>query len=28
VWFLVTYYLFILVHRVLKTRGVAVFKVT
>ena len=27
VWFLVTYYLFILVHRVLKTRGVAVFKV-
>ena len=28
VWFLVTYYVFILVHRVLKTRGVAVFKVT
>ena len=27
VWFLVTYYLFILVHRVLKMRGVAVFKV-
>jgi hypothetical protein len=27
IWFLVTYYLFILVHRVLKTRGVAVFKV-
>jgi len=27
VWFLVTYYVFILVHRVLKTRGVAVFKV-
>ena len=27
VWFLVTYYVFILVHRVLKTRGIAVFKV-
>ena len=27
VWFLVTYYTFILVHRVLKIRGVAVFKV-
>jgi hypothetical protein len=27
VWFLVTYYAFILVHRVLKIRGVAVFKV-
>jgi hypothetical protein len=27
VWFLVSYYVFILVHRVLKTRGVAVFKV-
>ena len=27
VWFLVTYYLFILVHRVLKMRGVAVFEV-
>ena len=27
VWFLVTYYVFILVHRVLKTRGVAIFKV-
>jgi hypothetical protein len=27
VWFLVTYYVFILVHRVLKTRGVEVFKV-
>jgi hypothetical protein len=27
VWFLVTYYVFILAHRVLKTRGVAVFKV-
>ena len=27
VWFHVTYYVFILVHRVLKTRGVAVFKV-
>jgi hypothetical protein len=27
VWFLVTYYAFILVHRVLKARGVAVFKV-
>jgi hypothetical protein len=27
VWFLVTYYVFILVHRILKTRGVAVFKV-
>jgi hypothetical protein len=26
VWFLVTYYVFILVHRVLKTRGVEVFK--
>ena len=28
VWFLVSYYVFILVHRILKTRGVAVFKVT
>jgi hypothetical protein len=27
VWFLVSYYVFILVHRVLKTRGVAMFKV-
>jgi hypothetical protein len=27
VWFLVTYYVFILVHRVLKARGVEVFKV-
>ena len=26
VWFLLTYYVFILVHRVLKTRGVEVFK--
>jgi hypothetical protein len=27
VWFLATYYVFILVHRVLKTKGVQVFKV-
>jgi hypothetical protein len=27
VWFLVTYYVFILVHRILKARGVVVFKV-
>ena len=27
IWFLVTYYVFILVHRVLKARGVEVFKV-
>lgn len=28
VWFLATYYVFIVVHRVLKVRGVAVFKAT
>ena len=27
IWFLLTYYLFIIVHRVLKARGVMVFKV-
>lgn len=27
IWFLATYYVFIVVHRILKTRGVAVFKV-
>jgi hypothetical protein len=27
VWFLVTYYVFILVHRVLKVKGVEVFKI-
>jgi hypothetical protein len=28
VWFIVTYYVFILVHRIIKTRGVEVYRVT
>ena len=27
IWFLLTYYVFIIVHRVLKSRGILVFKV-
>ncbi len=27
IWFLLTYYVFIIIHRVLKARGAAVFKV-